>query len=193
MESVILASGSPRRQELLKQMGLEFEVIPAEIDEVFLPSVSPVEMVQRLACQKAAFVAEQKQKGVVIAADTVVVLDGRVMGKPGTEDEARDMLSSLSARVHHVITGLCVMRAETGQTECTAQETAVWFRPLTPSEITTYIASGEPFDKAGSYGIQGLGALLVEKIQGCYFNVVGLPVSTLYLMLRKQGIDILGR
>jgi len=193
MKSIILASQSPRRQELLKQVGLEFEVIPADIDENLLQSVSPIEMVQQLACQKAKFVANGKQKGIIIAADTIVVVDDRVMGKPNTKDDAYQMLSSLSGRVHQVMTGLCVINAEAGKTECGVEQTEVTFRTLSESEIVAYIASGEPFDKAGGYGVQGLGALLVEKINGCYFNVVGLPLSKLFQMLKNQGIDLLGR
>jgi len=128
---------------------------------------------------------------IVIAADTIVVLEGQIMGKPLNEDDARHKLSRLSGRRHEVITAVCV---KMGEEICEVEDetTRVYFRPLSAQEITAYVASGEPADKAGAYGIQGRGGLLVEKIEGCYFNVVGLPLSRLYLMLKKHGVDLLG-
>ncbi|MEA1961104.1 MAG: DNA repair protein RadC [Bacillota bacterium] len=191
MKTLILASQSPRRQVLLKQLGLEFSVIPSDIEESFYENLSPIEMVQRLAADKAEAVA-LNQDGIIVAADTIVVLDHRIMGKPCSKEEAYAMLSALSGKRHQVITGVCVYNTTTQKRECVAEQTDVFFRALSDEEIGTYIASGEPFDKAGGYGIQGLGALLVEKIVGCYFNVVGLPLNRLGLMLKKQGVNILG-
>lgn len=191
MTSLILASQSPRRQVLLKQLGLEFSVIPSNIEEQFYETLSPVELVQRLAIDKAEAVA-LKEEGIIIAADTIVVLDQEIMGKPCSKEEAYAMLSALSGKRHQVITGVCVYDTTTQKQEYAAEQTEVFFRSLSDEEIESYIASGEPFDKAGSYGIQGLGALLIEKIVGCYFNVVGLPLNRLGLMLKKQGVNVLG-
>jgi septum formation protein len=193
LERIILASGSPRRQQLLKQVGLNFDVIPADIDETMSADLSPIEMVQFLADQKACVVADRLEMGIVIAADTIVVLDGRVMGKPESDVEASEMLSALNGRHHQVMTGICILNAHTGKKDTAVEVTEVAFRKLCESEIKAYVKSGEPFDKAGGYGIQGLGALLVESIQGCYFNVVGLPLNQLGQMLKGQGIELLGR
>lgn len=190
MKEIILASGSPRRQSLLKNLGLCFSTISVNIDESFLPQESPRDAVRRLARQKAErAVPILKENCLLIAADTIVVLDGQVMGKPGSEEEALEMLTRLSGRCHQVITAICI-RTQGGY-EVEDETTRVYFRPLNKEEIKAYIASGEPADKAGAYGIQGRGGLLVQRIEGCYFNVVGLPMSRLYLMLKKHGIDLL--
>lgn len=190
MKEIILASGSPRRQSLLKNLGLCFSTISVNIDESFLPQESPRDAVRRLARQKAErAVPILKENCLLIAADTIVVLDGQVMGKPGSEEEALEMLTRLSGRCHQVITAICI-RTQGGY-EVEDETTRVYFRPLNKEEIKAYIASGEPADKAGAYGIQGRGGLLVQRIEGCYFNVVGLPLSRLYLMLKKHGIDLL--
>jgi septum formation protein len=190
LKEIILASGSPRRQSLLKNLGLCFSTISVNIDESFLPQESPRDAVRRLARQKAErAVPILKENCLLIAADTIVVLDGQVMGKPGSEEEALEMLTRLSGRCHQVITAICI-RTQGGY-EVEDETTRVYFRPLNKEEIKAYIASGEPADKAGAYGIQGRGGLLVQRIEGCYFNVVGLPLSRLYLMLKKHGIDLL--
>lgn len=191
MKNIILASGSPRRKEMLENFGLCFSTISVDIDEGLLPEESPRDAVRRLARLKAdAAIQRLNGDSLVIAADTIVVLDGQVMGKPLDEEDARHKLSRLSGRSHEVITAVCVGTGE--ECELEDETTRVYFRPLSEEEIRAYIASGEPADKAGAYGIQGRGGLLVDRIEGCYFNVVGLPLSRLYLMLKKHGIDLLG-
>ncbi|MBR4098612.1 MAG: septum formation inhibitor Maf [Clostridium sp.] len=189
--AIILASQSPRRRELLGQMGFsDFIIRPAQGEEQAQPGLSPAELVESLSRQKAAEVAASAGvEDVVIAADTVVAVDGRVLGKPHSTQEAVDMLSALSGRSHTVYTGVTVCQNGVSLTQHEA--TTVRFRTLTPQEITAYIATGEPMDKAGSYGIQGFGALLVEGISGDYFNVVGLPVCRLGRMLAQFGVDAL--
>ncbi|MGS0765277.1 Maf family protein [Syntrophomonas curvata] len=192
MKNIILASASPRRKELLEIFGLCFSTISVDIDESLLPEESPRDAVRRLARLKAdAAMPGLSGDSIVIAADTIVVLDGQIMGKPFNEDDARHKLSRLSGRQHEVITAVCV---RIGEEVCEVEDetTRVFFRPLSVQEIAAYVASGESADKAGAYGIQGRGGLLVDKIEGCYFNVVGLPLSRLYLILKKYGIDLLG-
>ncbi len=187
---LILASQSPRRRELLGQMGLEFTVISPEIDEDAFTAPDPAALVRTLSREKALAVAREQDGDVlVIAADTVVVLDGQALGKPRDRAEAEAMLAALSGRSHAVYTGVTVCRGDRAVTE--AERTEVTFRALTRLEIRRYAATGEPMDKAGAYGIQGLGALLVEGIRGDYFNVVGLPVCLLGRMLADFGVDCL--
>lgn len=184
---IILASNSPRRQELLKQIGLAFSVDPADVDERVLPGEAAEAYAIRVAHDKARVAAGRAGRGIVIAADTIVVLDDEILGKPADSRDAERMLTLLSGRMHRVITGLVVMDAATGSRRAVAAITQVWFRDLASSEIAAYAATGEPLDKAGAYGIQGKGTLLVHKIEGCYFNVVGLPLALLGQMLREFG------
>ena len=188
---IILASQSPRRRELLERMGIRnFRVVSADIDEREEEQLPPEQLVCRLASRKAEAVAEKAPKGaVIIAADTVVSLDGTVLGKPGDKREAFKMLSTLSGNRHQVYTGLCVIWDGDKRTEY--EVTDVTFRELGEKEIEDYIATGEPMDKAGAYGIQGYGALLVERIEGDYYNVMGLPVGRLVQMLRRVDVDCL--
>lgn len=189
---IILASQSPRRRELLGQMGFSFTVRPARGEELPHPELTPAQLVEELARQKALEVsAEAASDDVVVAADTVVAIDGVVLGKPRDKAHAAEMLSALSGREHTVYTGVAVKRGETLLVEHEA--TQVRFRPLTEREIDLYIQTGEPMDKAGSYGIQGYGALLVEGIRGDYFNVVGLPICRLGRMLAQVGEDALAQ
>ena len=189
---IILASQSPRRRELLGQMGFSFTVRPAKGEELPHPELTPAQLVEELARQKALEVsAEAASDDVVVAADTVVAIDGKVLGKPHDKVHAAQMLSALSGREHTVYTGVAVKRGETLLVEHEA--TQVRFRPLTEREIDLYIQTGEPMDKAGSYGIQGYGALLVEGIRGDYFNVVGLPICRLGRMLAQVGEDALAQ
>ena len=190
---IILASQSPRRRALLEQMGLgPFRVAAPRIDEGAVSAHSPQALVQALSRRKAEAIRRQEGPGcLIIAADTVVCLDGIVLGKPADREEAMDMLSTLSGRCHQVYTGLTVLRGDEAITSC--ETTSVRFRPLEPAEIQAYIATGEPMDKAGSYGIQGLGGLFVEGIEGDYYNVVGLPICRLGQMLRRFGLNCLGR
>ncbi|MBC7765474.1 MAG: septum formation inhibitor Maf [Hyphomonadaceae bacterium] len=181
----VLASQSPRRLEILARVGLCFEVIPSTVEEVMDERLSPCDLVQALALQKAMdVVARVAQEKIVIAADTVVVLDGLVLGKPVDENDAFAMLSSLSGRSHTVYTGFACVQ---GNVEVASfEQTDVTFRTLTHDEIWAYIRSGEPMDKAGAYGVQGLGMLLVERINGDFFNVMGLPMQKLACVLKEH-------
>jgi septum formation protein len=190
---IILASSSPRRRDLLTQVGYAFSVMHADIDESVLPGELPEAHTERLAREKARAVAARTGKGIVVAADTVVVAGDAILGKPVDEKDALRMLSLLSGREHRVVTGLAVMDAATGRMEVRTSVTKVWFRRLSTEEIAAYIAAGEPLDKAGAYGIQERGALLVERIEGCYYNVVGLPLSLLGEMLETFGIALWSR
>lgn len=176
----------------MHQIGLDFTSQPAEIQEDLSFSAFPLDLVQNIALEKAQHVAHSLDEGLVIAADTVVVLAGQVMGKPRDREEARAMLASLSDQRHQVITGLCIIDVDSGRWETGAETTWVCFRSLYPTEIEAYLDYAEWEDKAGAYAIQGRGALLVDSIDGCYFNVVGLPLNRLHLMLRKYGVDLLG-
>ena len=191
--AVILASQSPRRRELLERMGIsDFLIRPAQGEEIFDPTLTPAQLVESLSRQKAEEVsAGAGPEDLVIAADTVVSVDGRVLGKPRDRRDAAEMLAALSGREHTVYTGVTVRRG--GETITEHEATAVRFRPLTRGEIEDYVSTGEPMDKAGAYGIQGYGCLLVEGITGDYFNVVGLPVCRLGRILARFGVDPLAR
>lgn len=186
---LVLASASPRRSELLKQIGVRFEVCVSNVaEEADEASLEPHEVAAEHARDKALKVAARMPGRLVLGADTVVVLDGRPLGKPADRDEARRMLRSLSGCEHEVITAVA-LAADDGEGAAVVAEdhvvTQVCFRKLSEAEIEAYVASGEPMDKAGGYGIQGLGAILVHEIRGCYFNVVGLPLSRTWEMLRE--------
>lgn len=185
---LILASQSPRRRELLGLFRLPFRIRVADIDETMDPARSPALEVARVSEKKARAI-ERGPEDIVIAADTIVVLGGRVLGKPADEAQAAEMLTALSGRDHQVMTGVTVLR---GDRSLTATEiTDIHFRPLSPGEIRRYIATGEPMDKAGAYGIQGGAALFAEKMNGDYYNVMGLPVCRLWQMLRELAPDIM--
>ena len=186
---IILASKSPRRRALLEQMGVrDVRIVTPDIDEHMDRDLPPAELVRQISLEKAQAVAAQADPNtVVIAADTVVALDGVVLGKPADKEEAFRMLSLLSGNRHQVYTGLTVLRGE--QVFSQWEETAVTFRSLTAEEIEAYIATGEPMDKAGAYGIQGYGALFIEGISGDYYNVMGLPVCRLGQILGQLGMD----
>lgn len=189
--SILLASQSPRRRELLEQIGLtDFLVRPARGEELPHPELTPAQLVEELSRQKAAEIAQSADPyDLIIAADTVVAVDNQVLGKPNSFAQAREMLAALSGRSHTVYTGVTLRRGD--QVLTRHEATTVRFRPLSPAEIDAYVATGEPMDKAGSYGIQGRGALLVEGIQGDYSNVVGLPLCLLGQMLTQLGFDVL--
>ena len=197
MNKFILASASPRRSEILKNIGLDFEVVVSDADENIENAevISADLYVQELALIKASASAKKILKmknAVIIAADTIVTLDDNILGKPKDEEEAYLMLKALSGRGHEVYTGICVMRMSDGKSSCRSVKTEVVFKELTDEKIYDYIKTGEPMDKAGAYGIQGLGALLVKEIKGDYHNVVGLSVSALYDVLESEfDIDIL--
>ena len=181
---LILASSSPRRIELISRISSNFIAIPSEVDET--SSGPPEARVLALARAKAEWVA-RRHHGLVIGADTIVVLDDEPLGKPASRAAAREMLARLSGRSHRVLTGLHVVSTFTGQWQESCEETEVVFRELADEEIEWYLDTGEYTDKAGGYGIQGKGAIFVEKIRGDYFNVMGLPLCRLYLMLRSLG------
>lgn len=185
--NIILASASPRRKELLKLMIDEFEVRPSHADESLPDNISCENAAEFLACTKAEFVKASEGE-IIIGCDTVVVFENKILGKPKSREDCRDMLSTLSGNVHFVYTGVCIIGG--GKKYSFTEKTRVEFYPLSEEEIEAYIATGEPFDKAGGYGIQGRGALLVKSIQGDYFNVVGLPVSRLNRELKKLCLSL---
>lgn len=184
-EKVVLASGSPRRRELLGEMGIEFEIDIPDVDENV--EGQPHQMVKLLAERKARAVAEKRRDGLIVAADTLVALDGRALGKPADDEEAKEMLRSLSGRTHDVFTGVCVMDAASGRYMVEADRTGVCFRAVSESEIEAYVASGEPRDKAGAYAIQGGAGAFVAGYEGSRTNVIGLPVELLDKMLREMN------
>lgn len=183
---VILASQSPRRRELLTLVGIGHVVRPADIDESVMPDEAPVPHCERLARAKAHVLAARHPDAVVIAADTIVVLDGDILGKPRDAADARAMIARLSGRTHTVFTAMAVARA--GRTESAVEEVAVTFRELSAEEIAEYVATGEPMDKAGAYGIQGYGATIVERIDGDYFSVMGLGLRRLVALLERVDL-----
>jgi septum formation protein len=186
MKPLILASQSPRRKALLKQIGMKFRVIPSRVAEVLSPGQTPGDNAKRIALEKASEVAAHIRKGIVIGADTVVVLDHHVLGKPTSKDDARRMLMLLSGREHSVFTGFALIDAESKKHVTGVEETKVRFRKLDEKEIIAYINSGAPMDKAGSYGIQDdYGAVFIEKVNGCFYNVVGFPLSRFYSTLQR--------
>lgn len=182
---LILASASPRRQELLRNAGIPFEVRPAHIPEDPLPGERPKECAERLAREKALAIAQKRPTDVVLGADTVVVIDGQVLGKPADAADAARMLRMLSGREHEVITGICLVAG--GQSSLASETTRVTMSVISDADIAGYIASGEPMDKAGAYAIQGLASRWIPRIEGDYSNVVGLPVALVCRMLRQLG------
>ena len=193
---LILASSSPRRREILRTAGIAFEVVAPRVPEVLRTGESPEQFVTRVAAEKAEAVLDRiahPADAPILGADTTVVIENHTLGKPGSTEEARTMLRLLSGKEHHVLTGLCLLSPPAQwpcprsrlQSDIRVASTAVRFLELTEEEIENYVASGEPFDKAGAYAIQGLASKFIQTIRGCYFNVVGLPVSLLYQMLDR--------
>ncbi len=183
---IVLASGSPRRRQLLEMIGLEFRVVPHDVDESLGPSEQAEGYVTRLAREKATTVAERERGAIVLAADTTVVLRGAIFGKPASPDEAAEMLRQLEGRKHQVMTAVAVARDR--RVEHALDVTDVTFRPLTHARIDAYVATGEPLDKAGAYAIQGMGAALVEGIRGDFFGVMGLPLRLALDLLERFGV-----
>ncbi|MGH9359854.1 MAG: Maf family protein [Terriglobia bacterium] len=184
--TLILASASPRRRELLRNAGVEFESLPAHIDESRLDGETAEEYVRRLAREKASVVAQICLPGrLVLAADTTVELNGEILGKPQDVEDARRMLRLLSGATHRVLTGVCIICAPAHLHALEVVTTAVTFCRLDEDEIQAYVSTGEPFDKAGGYGIQGLASKFVTRVEGCFFNVVGLPVARVYALLKS--------
>lgn len=185
---IVLASGSPRRKEILASLGLRFETRAADVDETLLPGESAFDGAERLARAKAAAAAAGEPEALVVAADTLVILEGEALGKPRDRGDARRMLAALSGRAHQVVTGVaCALgdRIVSGR-----ETTSVVFAPMSPAEIEEYAETGEPDDKAGAYALQGIGGLFVERVDGSPSNVVGLPVRLLYRLAKDLGIDL---
>ncbi|MDP4084558.1 MAG: Maf family protein [Bacillota bacterium] len=188
MQNLILASSSPRRKELLENLQLSFNILSSDVDESFDPKLPPEEVVMELADRKAKVIFKENPDACVIGSDTIVVLDGKILGKPKNEEDAVSMLQMLSGRQHDVYTGVSILSKE--RSSLFFEKTEVSFWELTVEEIKAYVRSGEPFDKAGAYGIQQFGSMLVKKINGDYFAVVGLPVSRTIRELRKVGYQL---
>jgi septum formation protein len=185
---LVLASGSPRRKELLAAAGVSFDVAAVDVDETRQPDEDPSAYVERLARAKAQAAAPAHADRVVIGADTVVVVEGEVLGKPRGADDAARMLRLLSGRAHEVLTGVAVLAR--GRVVTAVERTTVWFAPLSEREISWYVGSGEPLDKAGAYAIQALASRFVPRIDGSYTNVVGLPVTTVLELLDRAGVSV---
>jgi septum formation protein len=188
---LILASASPRRAEILRNAGIHFEVCATDVDESRPADEAPGDYVRRLALTKAKSAATKHldpvDETLIVGADTVVVVNGDILGKPVSPDDARSMLRRLSGRVHEVHTGLALLRSSGAEQRVVEEVTRVHFAPLTDQQIEDSIATGEPFDKAGAYGIQAIGGRYVTRIEGCYFNVMGLPLARLWSLLRELG------
>lgn len=184
---IILASASPRRAELLRQIGVDFELAASQVEERSHPDEAPPDYITRIARAKVIAVARQFEAGLVIGADTIVVLDGLLIGKPEDQSDAQRMLRQLSGRWHAVMTGVALYDVETHHEVADYDKTLVKFAQLTDKEIDWYVNTGEPMDKAGAYGIQGLGGLFVDEIAGNYYNVVGLPIPLVYRLARRLG------
>ncbi|NLL05691.1 MAG: septum formation inhibitor Maf [Clostridiaceae bacterium] len=194
MMQIVLASQSPRRSELLKQLGLDFVIKTSDVDESNSRGLKASELVQHLAFEKARVVAEDSslnRETIVIGADTVVVREGTILGKPRDKEDAFNMLKSLSGSWHEVMTGVAVIDINSFRYDKSIETTRVKMKELKDDVINAYIDSGEPLDKAGAYGIQGLGAVLIDRIEGCYFNVVGLPISKLCDVLKNFEVYVL--
>jgi len=194
---VVLASASPRRQELLRNAGIPFIVCPANIPEVPSPGENPRDCAERLAREKAMAVSRQRPADVILGADTIVVVDGEMLGKPRGDADAMRMLRLLSGRTHQVITGVCLVgpslrtgnqKLETGFNKTCSETTLVTMTKLTEEDIRSYVSTGEPMDKAGAYAIQGIASRWIPRIEGDYFNVVGLPVALVCRMLQENGV-----
>jgi septum formation protein len=193
--TLILASSSPRRQELIQTFQLPLRIQVSHVDESYIPGTAPADIVETLALRKALAVAErfasESIDGIVIGSDTIVVYDNQVLNKPVDDDDAMRMLTMLQGHTHQVFSGVACIDLKSGKQIIKYRRTEVTMRKLTTEQIRRYIASGEPSDKAGAYAIQGIGATLVDSINGCYFNVVGLPLSLLSNMLSELGADVL--
>ncbi|MFA7673069.1 MAG: Maf family protein [Clostridia bacterium] len=185
MACLILASSSPRRKEIMKMMGMPFDIIEPEAEETVRADEDPEDLVSRLACMKASDVYERAGKGhIVVGIDTIVCIDGLVLGKPRNRSEAYEMLKRLSGRSHKVLSGVCIMKDKTAPVSFVS-ETEVSFADMSDDEINEYVDTKEPYDKAGAYGIQGKAAKFVKSISGCYYNVMGLPLSEVYGIIKK--------
>ena len=191
MKAIILASASPRRKELLEQIGLSFTVEPSNYQENIRFDLEPHDLARALSLEKARLVARNHRNALVIAADTFIAFEGKILGKPRTETQAKEMLETMSGKPHSVITGFTIIDADSNKTVSRSVETRVHLRKLGSDEIDAYVRSKEPLDKAGAYAIQGLGSVIVERIEGDYSNVIGLPLSALAESLKEFGVHVL--
>lgn len=195
---LVLASNSPRRKDLLKNLGLNFEVMPSNVDESFDPKLPPAEVVTILAEAKAREIGRRlnqtgtSQPTIIVGSDTLVVLDNKIFGQPKSQLEAVQMLKQLSGRQHTVYTAVSLLKLPEQTTSTACDSSKVFLRHLQPAEIEAYVQTGEPMDKAGAYALQGIGAALVEKVEGCVTNIIGLPVPVVVRLLRESGVKILG-
>lgn len=196
MPKLILASASPRRKDLLKQIGLEFEAYPADIDENSLGYMDAGKYAEEMSRRKALMVAKDfygatDEEHLILGADTTVEIDGTILGKPEDYDDAVRMLESIQGKWHRVITGITLVNAKNRQVLTDSEITRVKIRSMTPEMIQAYLKTGESLDKAGAYGAQGYGSLIVERVEGCFFNVIGLPIYKLSRLLEQQGFKML--
>jgi septum formation protein len=189
-KKIILASTSPRRHGLAQQMGLEFEIVPSNYEEDMSMDMGPDKLAMTLAYGKAKEVADRLKTGVVLGVDTFIVFEGKKLGKPKSKEDAFQMLKSFSGKLQEVYSGVALIDCETGKEIKDFEVTKVKFREMEDSEIQSYVRTGEPMDKAGAYGIQGLSSVFIEKIEGCYSNVMGFPIYNIYKNLKKLGVDI---
>lgn len=187
LSSFILASASPRRQQLLREIGLQFDVIPGDVNEDFLLDELPVDYVTRMSREKSYAIAEQMPDAWVLGADTIVIIDGEVLGKPQTRENAREMLKKLSGREHRVITGFTIVKKSAQTVVSQVVESSVVFKEIEMDELEWYINSPEPYDKAGAYAVQGMAGYFVKEIHGSYTNVVGLPLTEVVTVLKEVG------
>jgi len=185
MKTIIIASSSPRRKEILEKTGLPFIIDPSNSDEDMTQNLEPKDLAKALSLAKAKDVAKRHKNAIVIGADSIITLNGKVLGKPHTEERAIEMLTELSGSIHSAITGYTIIDTDSGKIVSDAVETKIYFRKLTQDEIKNYVATGKPLDKAGAYAIQGKGALFVEKIEGDYYNIMGLPLSAVVEKLKE--------
>lgn len=190
MKPIILASGSPRRRELLLQAGLKFEVEPSSYKEEMGLDMEPEDLAKYLSQKKAIEVAKKHKDSIIIGADTFIVFEGELIGKPKTKEEAKEMLKKLSGKAHSVITGFTIIDTGLNKTVSDFAETKLFFRDISDEEINSYVETGEPLDKAGAYAIQGLGGIFVQRIEGDYYNIVGLPLSKVVERLKDFGISV---
>lgn len=188
---IILASMSPRRKALLEILGIPFTIVVSDFEEELTNNKNPQQLVEELSLGKAKAVCQKETNAIIIAADTIVVCNNQVLGKPKSKDDAKRMLQLLSNTTHQIITGMTIMDTDTKQTLTRSETARVFMRQITEEEIDTYISTGEPLDKAGAYGIQEKGAIFVKKVEGDFFNIVGLPLYTLAQSLKQFGIDVL--
>lgn len=193
MKTIILASGSPRRKEILERVGLKFKIVESNFDEKIDPELKlkPHDLVKKFSLEKAKAVAKNHKNSIIIGADTIVFIDKQILGKPKDEKHAQQMLKLLSGRSHFVVTGFTIINTTSNKTVTKSIETKVWMKQLSTQEIDDYIATNEPFGKAGAYAIQEKGSVFIEKITGDFFNAVGLPIYALAQELRKLGVEIL--